>query len=34
MIKKQGKYFLCADDRKGSMINDAMLRVPVKLTGF
>jgi hypothetical protein len=31
-IKKQGKYYLCADDRKGSMINDAMLRVPVKLT--
>jgi len=31
-IKEQGKYFLCADDRKESGINDAMLRVPVKLT--
>lgn len=31
-IKKQGKYFLCADDRKESGINDAILRVPVKLT--
>jgi hypothetical protein len=31
-IKKQGKYYLCADDRKGTGTNDAMLRVPVKLT--
>ena len=31
-IKEQGKYYLCADDRKESGINDAMLRVPVKLT--
>jgi hypothetical protein len=31
-IKKQGKYFLCADDRKETVMNDAILRVPVKLT--
>jgi hypothetical protein len=31
-IKKQGKYYLCADDRKESGVNDAVLRVPVKLT--
>lgn len=31
-IKKQGKYFLCADDRKESSMNDAIIRVPVKLT--
>jgi hypothetical protein len=31
-IKKQGKYYLCADDRKGTGTNDVMLRVPVKLT--
>ena len=31
-IKKQGKYFLCADDRKETGMNDAILRVPVKLT--
>jgi hypothetical protein len=31
-IKNQGKYFLCADDRKESGINDAILRVPVKIT--
>lgn len=31
-IKKQGKYYLCADDRKETVMNDAMLRVPVKLT--
>ena len=31
-IKKQGKYYLCADDRKESIMNDAILRVPVKLT--
>jgi hypothetical protein len=31
-IKKQGKYYLCADDRKETSINNAILRVPVKLT--
>jgi len=31
-IKKQGKYYLCADDRKETVMNDAILRVPVKLT--
>ncbi|MDD1688444.1 MAG: hypothetical protein LUO90_02620, partial [Methanoregula sp.] len=31
-IKNQGKYFLCADDRKESGINDAIFRVPVKIT--
>jgi hypothetical protein len=31
-IKNQGKYFLCADDRKESGVNDAILRVPVKIT--
>jgi hypothetical protein len=31
-IKQQGKYYLCADDRQESGVNDAMLRVPVKLT--
>ncbi|HUT39634.1 MAG TPA: hypothetical protein VMW77_10070 [Methanoregula sp.] len=31
-IKKQGKYYLCADDRKESGVNDAILQVPVKLT--
>ena len=31
-INKQGKYFLCADDRKETVMNDAILRVPVKLT--
>jgi len=31
-ITKQGKYYLCADDRKESGINDAVLRVPVKMT--
>jgi len=31
-IKNQGKYFLCADDRKESGINDAVFRVPVKIT--
>lgn len=30
-IKNQGKYFLCADDRKESGINDNMFRVPVKI---
>ena len=33
-IKNQGKYFLCADDRKESGINDAIFRVPVKITRF
>ncbi len=31
-IKNQGQYFLCADDRKESGVNDAMFRVPVKIT--
>jgi hypothetical protein len=31
-IKNQGKYFLCADDRKESGVNDNMFRVPVKVT--
>ena len=31
-IKNQGKYFLCADDRKESGVNDNMFRVPVKIT--
>jgi hypothetical protein len=31
-IKNQGKYFMCADDRKESGINDAIFRVPVKIT--
>jgi hypothetical protein len=31
-IKKQGKYFLCADDRKESGVNNDIFRVPVKLT--
>jgi len=31
-IKKQGKYFLCADDRKESGVNNDVFRVPVKLT--
>jgi len=31
-IKTQGKYFLCADDRKESGINDAIFRIPVKIT--
>jgi hypothetical protein len=31
-IKKQGKYYLCADDRKESGVNNDILRVPVKLT--
>jgi len=32
VIKNQGKYFLCADDRKESGINDAIFRVPVRVT--
>jgi hypothetical protein len=31
-IKNQGKYYLCADDRKESGVNDAIIRVPVKMT--
>jgi hypothetical protein len=31
-IKQHGKYFLCADDRKESGLNDVVLRVPVKMT--
>jgi hypothetical protein len=31
-IKNQGKYYLCADDRTGSAANDAVIRVPVKMT--
>jgi hypothetical protein len=31
-IKTQGKYYLCADDRKESGTNDATFRVPVKMT--
>ena len=31
-IKNQGKYFLCADDRKESGVNDNIFRVPVKIT--
>ncbi len=31
-IQKQGKYFLCADDRKESGLNEAIIRVPVKMT--
>lgn len=32
IIPKQGKYFLCADDRKESGLNEAIIRVPVKMT--
>jgi len=31
-IKNQGKYYLCADDRKESGINDAIIRVPVRVS--
>jgi hypothetical protein len=31
-IQKQGKYYLCADDRKESGLNEAIIRVPVKMT--
>ena len=31
-IKNQGKYYLCADDRKESGVNDVIIRVPVKMT--
>ena len=30
-IKNQGKYYLCADDRKESGVNDAVIRVPVRV---
>ena len=30
-IKTQSKYYICVDDRKETGINDAMLRVPVRL---
>ncbi len=31
-IKTQSKYYICADDRKETDMNDVMLRVPVTLT--
>jgi len=31
-IKRQSKYYICADDRQESLINENMYRVPVKLT--
>jgi hypothetical protein len=31
-IKNQGKYYLCADDRKESGVNANIIRVPVKIT--
>jgi hypothetical protein len=31
-IKKQSKYYICADDRKETGTNDVTYRVPVKLT--
>jgi hypothetical protein len=31
-IKNQGKYYLCADDRKESGVNDNIFYVPVKIT--
>jgi hypothetical protein len=31
-IKTQSKYYICADDRKESGLNDIVYRVPVKLT--
>ena len=31
-IKDQGKYYLCADDRKESGVNDVIIKVPVKMT--
>jgi len=30
-VKTQSKYYICVDDRKEAGVNDAMLRVPVKL---
>jgi predicted nucleic acid-binding Zn-ribbon protein len=31
-IKNQGKYFLCADDRKETGVSDTIYHVPVKIT--
>jgi hypothetical protein len=31
-IKRQSKYYICADDRKEPGVSDVMYRVPVKLT--
>jgi hypothetical protein len=31
-IKRQSKYYICADDRKESGVSDVVYRVPVKLT--
>jgi hypothetical protein len=31
-IKNQGKYYLCADDRKESGVSDTIYHVPVKIT--
>jgi hypothetical protein len=31
-IKRQSKYYICADDRKESGSQDITYRVPVKLT--
>lgn len=31
-IKRQSKYYICADDRQESVINENTYRVPVKLT--
>jgi hypothetical protein len=31
-IKNQGKYYLCADDRKEPGVNDVIIRVPVRVT--
>ena len=31
-IENQGKYYLCADDRKEPGVNDVIIRVPVRVT--
>jgi len=31
-IENQGKYYLCADDRKEPGVNDVIIRVPVQMT--
>ena len=31
-IENQGKYYLCADDRKEPGVNDVIIRVPVRMT--
>ena len=31
-IENQGKYYLCADDRKEPGLNDVIIRVPVRMT--